>query len=252
MQFGRAVSILLILLVSVSLAGATPDRSRLGETSEPVVRIGLYLPIDAETRREIEIGAAQALRDLDCTFLELVKRTAHQRWGGGAGEVAALIHEDGVAALLAPPDANEAHEVALVATRSRVPVMHLSLDPRLMNHRIPWFFRAVPAGAGSSLPFDWIRPAAYDGVFALGQALRQARSQAGGLPSCLRRLGGFHGVLGPLAFDDAGCRVAPNSSWSGTQPTNTGPEGKKLRATRNQSLLPSRQECFEEQRNHEL
>ena len=68
-------------------------------------------------------------------------------WKSGAGRIARLLDEPGLAALVGPQDGSAAHVAVQVATRRRIPIIALSPEASLTEAGDPWVFRGVPDDA---------------------------------------------------------------------------------------------------------
>ena len=132
---GRA-GILAAALLAAGAAGAGG-----GNDARSSFRIGLLLPEDAEVARAMRRGAELAAASLD---VRILARAPGTNWSTQAERAAALRFEDGVDALLAPPDRRVAHAAAQLATRTRIPLVVLADADALTRIGVPWLERVVP------------------------------------------------------------------------------------------------------------
>ncbi|MBI4676591.1 MAG: amino acid ABC transporter substrate-binding protein [Elusimicrobia bacterium] len=143
-----------LLLAAAGVACAAPSvpgtKARAG-TPPPVV-VGL-LETPGTFAGRMAAGARAAADEVNASggvggrplSLRLIQDP--NPWKTGAGLMARLSSEPGLAALIGPQDGAGAHLAAQIATRRRIPIIVLSPEESLTQAKDPWVFRAVPDDA---------------------------------------------------------------------------------------------------------
>jgi branched-chain amino acid transport system substrate-binding protein len=103
-------------------------------------------PLAASRRRgaQLAVEAANAVGGVGGRPVALRVAEAAGAWSTAADRARELVHTDGCLALLTPEDAEVAHLIAQLATRSQVPTVSLSSASALTRVPVPWLVRAVP------------------------------------------------------------------------------------------------------------
>ncbi|MFQ5570385.1 MAG: ABC transporter substrate-binding protein [Rhodothermales bacterium] len=137
-------------------ASPTPpgSTSSFNSTRGDSVKIGLLVPrekasatIGLAAKRGAEMAISDANRDggFEGRPFSLIVRSDDGPWEAGTGEMAKLVFEDRVWAILGGLDGRRAHLAEQIATKGRITLVSpWASDPTLTQINIPWFFRCVP------------------------------------------------------------------------------------------------------------
>ena len=85
--------------------------------------------------------------------LELLPRWSENAWGSGVSEVARMVYEDGVWAILGSVDGASTHLAEQIVAKARLPLVSpVSTDESVNLAGVPWMFSLAPADN------QWTRP----------------------------------------------------------------------------------------------
>ncbi len=154
MSFRRQVRkvrlIPLMGLVSLLLSYHAPTVVLAGDTRAsgppsapaPALIIGMLLPPEEAQAQSLREGVLLATTQAKATVL--IRGRAGQ-WGADGVEAAAMVSDDEVMGLIAPPNGAGSHLALQVAGRTAVPVISLCADSSVTEAGVPWMTRAVPS-----------------------------------------------------------------------------------------------------------
>ncbi len=111
------------------------------------VKIGLLLPPEepqAVSLREGVLLASEQASNAATAPFEIIIRGRVGQWGADGVEAARMVTDDGVEALIAPPDGAASHLTLQVSGRTAVPVVTLCADSSVGRTGVPWMLRIVP------------------------------------------------------------------------------------------------------------
>ncbi len=132
-----------------------PGRENSADLEGATVKIGLLLPLQGASAAEGQSLLAAANLALaeeesagplaDGRHLALAVRNQAEQWGQASSEMAQLIAEERVAALLTSSDGNIAHQAEQIANKIGVPIITQASDATTTQINIPWIFRLGPS-----------------------------------------------------------------------------------------------------------
>jgi branched-chain amino acid transport system substrate-binding protein len=127
-----------------------PDRSGSRDLKGPETRIGLLVPLQGPRKLEGEsalVAARLALEEAvkrNGTRLALAVRDESGPWGRTSSEMARLVFDDEVVAVVTSSEGGSAHLAEQIGNRIGVPVLTLATDSTTTEINLPWIFR-LPA-----------------------------------------------------------------------------------------------------------
>ncbi len=138
---------------AVAYRGA--GREAAADLSGATVKIGMLVPLQGTRAAEglLLLEAAKlALADeeaagplADGRHMELAVRNEAEQWGQASSEMARLISEEQVAALITSSDGTIAHQAEQIANKIGIPIVTLASDATTTRINIPWIFRLGPS-----------------------------------------------------------------------------------------------------------
>jgi len=132
-----------------------PGRENTANLQGATVKIGLLLTLRGANAADGQFLLAAANMALveeeaagplaDGRHLALAIRNQAEQWGQASSEMAQLISEEQVAALITASDGNIAHQAEQIANKIGIPIVTLASDATTTQINIPWIFRLGPS-----------------------------------------------------------------------------------------------------------
>ena len=178
-----------------------PERELEEPTDVEEVRIGLFGPLERtgavsqglSMRRGAELAIAEANTEGGHRGkpFEIVFRSDDQIWGS-AQEVASLVYEDRVWAVMGSVGSESTHIAEQIITKAHVVLIGpASTDPSLTQINIPWMFRCMPDDSHIArvLGMHLFRDRGYTKVAAIASNASDSRIGVTEFEKTARRLG---------------------------------------------------------------
>ena len=178
-----------------------PERERGEPRHVEEVRIGLFGPskghratfggLSMRRGAELALSEANAEGGYRGKPFTLIFRTDDQMWGS-AGEVAKLVYEDGVWAVMGSIGGQSTHIAEQIITKAHVPLIGpASTDPSLTQINIPWMFRCMPDDEHIARVLGEVifRDRGYEKVAAIASTTYDSRIGIGEFEKTARRRG---------------------------------------------------------------